>query len=169
MATTTRIKLGYYVLFGFIVLFSFIELSISAWLIARYNANHNFRNPSQLHRVRFILFCSCWTIILSTLYLVGFLLAPTGSLLTGVGSHLIFLFFTWALWTGAAASITESLGGGLGCKFQNVFVYCGQLNALEGFSWLIWILITIAFFIVIYRAISSARKGDGLTSGIVAP
>ena len=42
------------------------------------------------------------------------------------------------MWTAAAAAVTEMLGGGLNCDTQRLFVYCGQLNALEAFCWIMW-------------------------------
>lgn len=48
------------------------------------------------------------------------------------------LGLTWLLWTASAAAVTEMLGGGLNCKFQDFFVYCNQLNALEAFAWIEW-------------------------------
>lgn len=52
--------------------------------------------------------------------------------------HYFSLLVTWILWLAAAAAFTESVGGSLNCSVQTKFVYCGQLNALEGFAWLIW-------------------------------
>ena len=51
---------------------------------------------------------------------------------------LFSLAITWIIWLAAAAAITQTLGGSLNCATNTVFVYCGQLNALEGFAWLIW-------------------------------
>ena len=48
------------------------------------------------------------------------------------------LFVTWVFWLAAAAALTQSLGGALDCHTQTEFVYCGHLNALSGFAWLIW-------------------------------
>ena len=70
------------------------------------------------------------------------------------------LLLTWIFWTAGAIAITVELGGGLNCSYvfhsmssplsqtnpypllpsrtQSVFIYCGQLNALEGFAWIIW-------------------------------
>ena len=47
------------------------------------------------------------------------------------------LFVTWIFWLIATIVLTQSLGGKLDCHTEEKFVYCGQLNALDGFSWLI--------------------------------
>ncbi|TFK62499.1 hypothetical protein BDN72DRAFT_386572 [Pluteus cervinus] len=167
MMSDKIMKFTYPVLMGLLLLAALIEMCISAWLISQYNKFHNFSSGGQLVRTRYILFTSIWTLIFGSLYLVGFLLMPIGYALTGVVSHLIFLFFTWALWTGAAAAITQMLGGGLHCSSQDAFVYCGQLNALEGFAWLIWIVLTILFFLVIIRGITTANHGEGSKGSLI--
>jgi len=85
-----------------------------------------------------------------------------------VASHFIFLALTWVLWLAAAAAITSNLGGGLNCKTQDFFVYCGQLNAVEGFAWVIWITLTFTLIFVLIRGISAAKRGDGYGGGLVA-
>ncbi|RDB24337.1 hypothetical protein Hypma_008463 [Hypsizygus marmoreus] len=163
----TWVRRGHPVLFSILIVLSIIELSISAWLTSRFNTRHDYRNTSERDRVRYILFCSIWTIVFSTFYLVLFLHSATGSVLTSVASHLIFLTITWILWLAAAAAITATLGGGLNCATQNIFVYCGQLNALEAFAWIIWIIVTFALIVTILRGISAARRGDGVRGGLV--
>lgn len=66
-----------------------------------------------------------------------------------------------------------------------VFVYCGQLNALEGFAWVIWcvllihvhhffvhvlarLLVTFAILVVLIRGILAARRGDGMRGSLMA-
>ena len=51
---------------------------------------------------------------------------------------MVFLALSWVIWTAAAAAVTEMLGGGLNCGAQDIYAYCGQLNALEAFAWIIW-------------------------------
>lgn len=147
--------------------FGIITLAISAWLVSRFNLYHNYRNTSERDRVRFVLFCSCWTVVFSILYAVLFW-TFTSSILTSVLSHIVFLAFTWVMWTAAAAAVTEMLGGGLNCSTQSFFVYCGQLNALEAFCWIMWILVTFATLVVLIRGILAARRGDGYRGSLVA-
>ena len=132
-------------------------MCISAWLTARYNSRHDYPFGSVRARVRYILFCSIWTIVMGIIFLVFFFVSSLGSVMTSVAAHFILyvshihpqpasltrksldsLIITFILWVAAAAAITEALGGGLSCSHQNYFTYCGQLNAVEGFAWLIW-------------------------------
>jgi len=55
-------------------------------------------------------------------------------------AKLIFnrLGLTWIFWLAAAASLTTNFGGILDCNAQSFFLYCGQLNAMLVFAWLIW-------------------------------
>ncbi|KII94213.1 hypothetical protein PLICRDRAFT_132735 [Plicaturopsis crispa FD-325 SS-3] len=171
MAIDTHVRRGHPIVFGLLVFFSIIELAISAWLTSRFNAHHNYQSLTERDRVRLLLFDSCWTIFFGLFYGVLFTHSPNGSALTSVASHGVFLIITWILWTAGAAAITENLGGGLNCKQNNaegLFVYCGQLNALEGFAWVIWILITFALIVVLFRGISSARRGDGFRGHLIA-
>ncbi|MCL6394512.1 hypothetical protein EXT73_31065, partial [Pectobacterium atrosepticum] len=142
LGADTAVRRARPILFGSIVLFSIIEMCIAAWLTARYNSRHDYPFGSVRARVRYILFYSVWTIVVGSLFLIMFWITAAGSIMTSVAAHFIFLFVTFILWLAAAAAITSSLGGGLSCSHQNFWAYCGQLNAVEGFAWLIWILIT---------------------------
>ncbi|KAJ7075615.1 hypothetical protein B0H15DRAFT_894195 [Mycena belliarum] len=166
MAMDTHVRRGHPITFGLIILFGIIELSISAWLTSQFNKHPEARTLGEQDRVRFTLFASIWTVVFSALFLILFMHSANGSVLTSVLSHLVFLALTWIIWTAAAAAVTQMLGGGLNCKFD-VFVYCNQLNALEAFAWLIWILVTFAIIVVIVRGISASRRGDGYRGGLV--
>jgi len=160
---------GHPVIFGLMILFGIIELAISAWLVSRFNANHDYVSISERDRVRYLLFVSCWTIVFSFLFLILFLhSASTGSIMTSVGSHGIYLLLTWLLWTAGVAAITENLGGGLSCSNNRRFVYCNQLNALMVFAWIEWSLVTITLAFVLVRGIVVARRGDGYGSQLVS-
>ncbi|KAJ7494365.1 hypothetical protein B0H11DRAFT_2156159 [Mycena galericulata] len=161
MGMDTHVRRGHPITFGLIILFGIIELALSAWLTSKFNMLHNERTLTERDRVRFTLFTSTWTVIFSTLMLVLFWHSSDGSVLTSVLSHLIFLGFSWLLWTASAAAVTEMLGGGLNCKTQDAYVYCNQLNALEGFAWVEWLLVTFAIIVVLIRGIAAARRGDG--------
>jgi len=162
----SAIRIGHPIMFGAIVVFSIIEMCISAWITAKYNANHNFPNSGVRARVRYLLFVSIWTILFGSGFLVVFLVATT-SALASVASHFFFLTVTWILWLAAAAAITQTLGGALNCHTQSFFVYCGQLSALEGFAWLIWVLLTFMLLFVLIRGITSAKRGDGYAGALV--
>ncbi|KAJ8508626.1 hypothetical protein ONZ45_g9121 [Pleurotus djamor] len=167
MGMDAHIRRGHPIVFGLLILFGIIELSISAWLTSRYSARHDYFSLTLRDRVRFTLFTSIWTVVFSIAYLVLFWHSATGSILTSVASHLIFLFLSWVFWTAAAASVTEVLGGGINCS-NTAVNYCAQLNALLGFAWVEWILVTLAIVVVIIRGVSAARRGDGYRGPLVA-
>ncbi|KAJ6479336.1 hypothetical protein C8R47DRAFT_1137884 [Mycena vitilis] len=167
MTMDTHVRRGHPITFGLIILFGIIELSLSAWLTSRFNKFQNEQSLDERDRVRFTLFASIWTVVFSALFLVLFAHSANGSVLTSVLAHLIFLGFTWIIWTAAAAAVTQMLGGGLNCKTQDVFVYCNQLNALEAFAWLEWILVTFAILVVLIRGIQASRNGSGYRGGLV--
>ena len=69
------------------------------------------------------------------------------------------LFVTWVFWLAAAAALTQSLGGALDCHIQTKFVYCGHLNALSGFAWLIWFV--FFFSLHCFRSIKFDNRLQG--------
>jgi hypothetical protein len=161
----TIIRRGHPIAFGFLVFFATIEMCISAWITAKYNGNHNAPNSGVRARVRYILFLSLWTMIFGGLYLGAFL-AAANSIVSSVASHFVFLAVTWILWLAAAAAITQTLGGSLSCSLS-FFVYCGQLNALMAFAWIIFVLLTFILIAVLVRGIRSAKSGDGYRGALV--
>ncbi|KAJ7052170.1 hypothetical protein C8F01DRAFT_1171182 [Mycena amicta] len=168
MAIDHHVRRGHPITLGLIILVGIIELSLSAWLTSQFNKKHTESSLTERDRVRFTLFASIWTVVFSALFLILFAHSATGSILTSVLAHLVFLSFTWLVWTAAAAAVTEMIGGGLNCKLQDTFAYCSQLNALEAFAWIEWILVTFAILVVIVRGISAARRGDGYRGGLVS-
>ncbi|KAF8638396.1 hypothetical protein AX17_002239 [Amanita inopinata Kibby_2008] len=169
MSFNTAIRYGHPIIFTLLILFSIIELSISAWLISRFNSGHPPVSHSEGDRVRFILFCSIWTLVTAPFFMIMFLIAALGNIFSSVAAHIIYLFVTWALWTGAASAITDTLGGGRGldCGTQVKFLFCGQLNTLEAFAWMIWIVLTIAIIAAVIRGIVAAKAGEGYGGGLV--
>ncbi|KAH8818566.1 hypothetical protein DL96DRAFT_1714864 [Flagelloscypha sp. PMI_526] len=168
MTVDSHIKRGHPITFGLLVLFGAIELALSAWLTARFNKRHDYSGITERDRVRFCLVASIWTVVFSIFYLVLFTYASRGGMLTSILSHIVYLSLTWVIWTAAAASVTELLGGGLNCNNQDEFSYCGQLNALEAFAWIEWLLVTFGLVIVLVKGISAARRGDGYKGGLIA-
>ena len=70
-----------------------LQLSISAWVTARYNSRHDFLSTALRDRVRFLLFCSIWTTFLSPFFPVLLLLGSV-EVLTSVAAHLVlFVLF----------------------------------------------------------------------------
>jgi len=161
------IRKGHPLFFGLIIVSCIIEMSISAWVTSQYISRHNSPDSGTETRVRFILFTSVWTIVISLAYSLIFQLWMYEPF-AGTLSHLIFLMLTWIFWLAAAASITTDLGGTLNCTTQDYFEYCGQLNAMLGFSWLIGLLVTLALIFILLCGIRSARRGDGYFGSLVA-
>jgi len=157
---------GHPFVFGALIVFSIIEICIAAWITAKYNANHNFPDTGFQNLVRFVLFTSIWTVVLGSMYLMLFI-CMAGNAFTSVVSHFVFLFVTWIFWVAAAASLTNSLGGTLNCNTQDTFAYCGHLNALEGFAWLIVVLMSLMLLFVLIRGIMGQRRGEGFTAPMV--
>jgi len=164
MAYDSLLRRAYFIFFGILVIFAVIELSISAWLTARYDSHHNYLSITERDRVRFLLFCSTWTTLLSPIFPV-LLLLESAELLTGIAAHVIFLFLSWVFWLSGAAAITESLGGGLDCHLG--FVYCSQLNALEAFAWIEWVVLTVGFIYVLVVAVRVIQRGEGYNAPLV--
>lgn len=163
-----HVRRGHPIVFGVIICIALIELSISAWLTSKFDSHKNQRNATERDRTHFILFVSCWTVFVSLFYLALFQhSASTGSVLTSVASHAIFLTLAWIGWVAGAAAVTQMLGGGLNCSRQDTFVYCNQLNAMMGFAWVLAILVTFALVVVLVRGIASARRGDGYRGQLV--
>ncbi|KAI0307662.1 hypothetical protein B0F90DRAFT_1807119 [Multifurca ochricompacta] len=138
--------------------FFILQLAISAWLTGRYNSRHNFLSTTERDRVRFLLFCSIWTTFLSPIFPAVLLLGWV-KVLSSVAAHVIFMFLSWVFWLSGAAAITDSLGGGLDCDLG--FVYCGQLNALEAFAWIEWVVLTLGFVFVMVIAVRATQQGEG--------
>ncbi|KAI9569420.1 hypothetical protein HD554DRAFT_520455 [Boletus coccyginus] len=166
MAFEDWIRKGHPIVLGVLIVFSIIELSISAFLVTQFNKYGNYFSNDERDRTAFLLFASIWTIALSATYMFFFFTMPD-NVINSVGSHICFLLLTWIFWTAGAASITSTLGGGLNCVNEFVFVYCGQLNALEAFAWIIWIVVTFAVVIVAIRGVIAARRGDGMKGPLV--
>jgi len=178
-------------------------MCIAAWVTAQYIAKHSAPNTSTQDRVRFVLFASVWSITLCTLYMVLFLIAATRKL-ASVASHVaLSVFFpvyavplltlrqiscslsiTWIFWVAGAAAMTTALGGMLNCNTDTFFVYCGHLNAILVFSWIIWlallcypstaeaefchrILVTLTLIGTLLCGIQAAKRGDGFFGSLV--
>ncbi|ETW86428.1 hypothetical protein HETIRDRAFT_121197 [Heterobasidion irregulare TC 32-1] len=168
MAIDRHVRRGHTIVFGLLIFFGIIELAIASWITSRFNARHDFPSLTIRDRTRFLVFASAWTIVFSGLFALLFLhSASTGSVLTSVAAHSIVFFFTWVFWTAGAASITAALGGGLNCSNTDI-VYCNQLNAVEAFAWVEWVLTTFAIISVLLLGVRALRRGDGYRAQLVS-
>jgi hypothetical protein len=168
-SSSDHVRRGHPILFGLIIVLAIIEMSIAAFLTERYNTHHNFPSTTLRDRARFLLFTSIWTIVFGAFYMVAYLVGGgAGSIFVSVASHGIFLFVTWVFWLAGAAAVTASLGGGNNCSNINFNLpYCNQLNALMGFAWTEWIIVTFAFVAVFILGVRSVRRGDGYRGQLV--
>ncbi|KAF9785753.1 hypothetical protein BJ322DRAFT_1056193 [Thelephora terrestris] len=165
MQINNHVKRGHPITFGLLIFFSIIELAISAWLVSMFNKHHNELSGGVSDRTRYLLFTSIWTVCGSFVLMLLFLVFANAGIFTSVVVHLVYLALTWIFWTAGAAAITAALGGGLDCNLG--YIYCAQLNALEGFAWICWILTTFAIVVVMFRSVSSHKRGDGWTGQLV--
>jgi len=158
------IKKGHSGTFALLAVLSAVEGAIATWLAVNYQHNHNYPNEGVRDRTRLLAFTSWATLILSVVYLgLFFKFSDSGNLLTSVGSHAIWLAIAWILWTAGVASVTAALGGGINCStIHYKVVYCNQLNALLGFGWACWIVVTFAVIVVLIFGIKSLRRGEGM-------
>lgn len=85
---------------------------------------------------------------------------PTNQIL--IWNNIYSLFLMWILWLAAAAAITQILGGALNCYIQTYVVYCSQLNALQGFAWLIWCVAVPLRHLIFWRPQCSNQGGADL-------
>ncbi|PIL31216.1 hypothetical protein GSI_05914 [Ganoderma sinense ZZ0214-1] len=159
------VRRGHPIVFLCLIIFSIIETSISAWLTSRYDTRHDFLSTSVRDKVEFLLFASVWTLFFSLIYFCLFLYSPETGFMTSVLSHGIFIFLTWVFWLSGAAALSAALGGRLNCSHH--FVYCGQLNALEAFAWILWVISTFALVVVFLRGIAASRRGEGAKGPLV--
>lgn len=169
MPFDSHIRRGHPIMFGLLIFFGIIEGAITTWLTVMYNNYNNYDSVSIRDRIRLLCFTSWWTVFFSFIYLLLFLhSASTGSILTSVASHLIFLAFTWLLWTAGVASLTAGLGGGLNCaNLPRDIAYCSQLNAAEAFGWIEWLLTTLLISVVFICGIRSRRRGEGARGQLI--
>ncbi|KAI0319940.1 hypothetical protein OF83DRAFT_1107489 [Amylostereum chailletii] len=169
MSIDAHVRRGHPITLGLLTFFGIIELAIAAWLTSRYNSHHNYPFVGIRDRTTFLLFTSAWTVVFSLLFVLLFMhSASTGSPLTSVASHFVVFLLTWLFWTAGAASLTAGLGGGLNCSAHGQPAYCNQLNALEAFAWVEWVIVTVFLVIVLLLGIRSLRRGDGYRGQMVS-
>ncbi|GAA5952618.1 hypothetical protein JCM8115_003652 [Rhodotorula mucilaginosa] len=161
-----HIKRGHVITFSLLALFSLIEWIIAAALVSYYNKDHNYPSNSVRDRVRFLLFAGLWTFVFSFVYIAGFLTAATNFLFS-IASHVVWLFVTWVFQLAGTAALSSALGGSLDCSFYNG-PHCSQLNALEAFGWICWILLTFMLAFAVWIGARSARSGNGFGGAVVS-
>ncbi|KAJ7579477.1 hypothetical protein C8J56DRAFT_964299 [Mycena floridula] len=162
-ASTMAIDSGKYirqdhtVTFGLLILL--FQLALTSWLMALFATHLDAIPSTETNRVRFVLCFSVSTLLHSLIH--GLLFWYNKGAPVGIAGQFAFIAQTWILWTGAAATITKMLIGGLNCKTQKQFTYCTQMNAVVAFAWIEWLLITFALIVVLFRGFAIPRRGDG--------
>jgi len=162
----THIQRGHPILFGLILFFAIIEACDTTFLVARFNQHNNYPNRSYRDRLKFLVFVSWWTVAFSAMYLAVFLTAAS-SFIASIASHGIWMAITWIFWLAAIASYTAALGGGKRCDVDTI-TFCSQLVAAEAFGWIVWIIFTIAFILIVVLGVGALRRGDRLSGGLIA-
>lgn len=161
----THMRRGHKIVFSLIIFFGIIEFAISAWLTSQFNTHHNYYSLAGRDCTHFLLFTSIWTITFSSHRM--FFDFPPDSVLCSIASH-ISLCLTWVFWAAGAASITATLSVQLNRNTQSLFVYCGQLIALEVFAWVILVFVTFAIFVVYTCGILASSRADGVREPQIA-
>jgi len=158
-----HVRRGHPIVAGLIVFFAIIEGSLSTYLISQYNRYGGYPSNDIRIRTGLTAFTSWWTVFFGIVYMILFLhSASSGSIMTSVTSHGVWLFITWVLWTACAASVTAALGGGVNCSNIDYYLpYCNHLVAEEAFAWIEFILVTFALIIVIISGRRAVLRGDG--------
>lgn len=82
------IEVSCYVLFpsAFFLNTLHMQMCITAWITAKYNSHHNFPNSGLRARIRYLLFVSVWTILLSSAFLALFI-TMADNMLVSLASH----------------------------------------------------------------------------------
>ncbi|KAF5312237.1 hypothetical protein D9619_002335 [Psilocybe cf. subviscida] len=158
MATAARTL--YIIAAGLLFTFATVAMSLSAWLISKFNTNSFFVTTlSTRTRVRYTLFLSIWTMIFSALYLALALGARIRGAFGSWASHLFSLGIGWIMWLGSAISISTRFGGVLHCSSRGL-LYCTQLNALQALAWVIFCWIAAILLVMTFWAATRMRKND---------
>jgi len=158
-------KLGMVGVLGFTLLIAFINMIISAVLVASYNRSEypttTFKNVT-----RFTLFVSIFNLVFGGAY-IFFILKLGTSIIASIISFLGFLFILWIFWLASGASTATAYGGRFSCS-NDSFAHCNQILAMEAFSFINFIVIFVAFCGVAFLGFRATRKGSGITAPVAA-
>ncbi|PLW08822.1 hypothetical protein PCANC_00568 [Puccinia coronata f. sp. avenae] len=144
-------------IFSLIIIGCIAEIVTSGILVGDYNKILDLDIYSSLvTRTKYLLFCGLWTVLFSTIYMVGLSLAP-GHLLFSVASHLVWLGVTIVLFVSGAAALTTEIKG-------QHFPHQERLEILQGFAWADSILLGLAMLLIL--AIGIGRR-NGLSGNLL--
>jgi hypothetical protein len=77
----------------------------------------------------------------------------------------IALIISWIFWLAGSAAYSAALDG-RNCSSSGL-IHCNQLVAAEAFAWITWILMTLAFVVIVLLGVGAVRRGDTLSNGLV--
>jgi len=154
-----HVRRGHPTLLTLILLCALVEAIVTTWLVHEQNKHHNYVSTAAKHRTRYLVFVSWWTVVLTSLYLITYLVRAAITSVSTIGSHMTFLFITWVLWTAGAASITAAFGGGVKCHSFIGVSYCREQDVMIAFAWAVWGLLTLDLFLTFLRAGSALGRG----------
>jgi len=75
------------------------------------------------------------------------------------------LTISWIFWLAGSAAYSAAVDGH-NCS-SNGLIHCNQIVAAEAFAWITWILMTLAFVVVVLLGAGAVRRGDTLSNGLV--
>ncbi|CAE7233635.1 unnamed protein product [Rhizoctonia solani] len=147
--------------FATVLAFSLIVLGISgSWVSQLQGVATSFATSSSFSLAVSVI---TWAFMFPIL-LVGAL--RRGSFLSWVAIELGICGFLWVLWL-ASASYTTSMSAGvtLNCDLAlsvEVESVCRQYQAIQAFSWLIWLILFAYAVLVIVFAVKAMNKGQSV-------
>lgn len=146
------------VIYTFIVLGSFVEFSLSTWLLFQYLYLQNYPNKGTRDGVGMLLFSSCWTIVTAAFYSLLFI-HPTWSQrpIASLGAQSIWVLLTWVFWMAGSGMLNHSLPSLLVRGSCHSVVYCGQIRTLFALSVLEIVTLTGAMLTMVWLVWRSTR------------
>ncbi|EHS63026.1 hypothetical protein PGT21_032364 [Puccinia graminis f. sp. tritici] len=153
----TFARAAHVAVFSLIIIGCIAEIVTSGILVGNFN---NLKDAelftSIVTRTKYLLFCGLWTILFSTIYVVGLATAP-GHLLFSVASHLIWLGVTIVLFVSGSAALQTEINA-------HIFPHQQRLEILQGFAWADSILLGVAMLIVLVIGIG---RRNGLSGNLL--
>ncbi|EPQ28658.1 uncharacterized protein PFL1_03961 [Pseudozyma flocculosa PF-1] len=162
--TSAAIRRGHPIIFILFTALSFITAVIASTLVSDYNSNNNAPSDGVNGAVRFLVFCGWWGFLFGILFTV-FFLTGKGGILTSIAGHGIWIFLTWLFFVAGAGALTNNVDGSCGNRGPS-FPYCNSVKALEAFSWMAWIILTLMLGIVAFVGAGSFRGGRSVKEGL---
>lgn len=157
--TSALVRRGHPIAFITFSFVSFIVAVIASTLTADYNQNGNAPTRGIENATRFLLFAGWFGFLTGVVY-AGLFLASVGGVITSIAGHAIVVFLNWIFYLSGAAALTDRTGGAFNCADKGYpFPYCNSTKALQAFSWIGWIIMTLILALVAFVGAGSFRGG----------